>query len=59
MSLKGETCKGGKLPKERVIILLCVIILGEFEIPLSFSEKEYFSIYEQWSITSSDGIIEY
>lgn len=34
MCHKGEKCSGGKLSKERLTVLLCVNMVGEFEKPL-------------------------
>jgi len=34
MPLKNETCSGGKISKERLTVLLCSNMLGEFERPL-------------------------
>lgn len=34
MTLKGETCAGGKISKERLTVLLCVNMIGEFLPPL-------------------------
>ena len=34
MAFKNETCSGGKVSKERLTVLLCCNIIGEFERPL-------------------------
>lgn len=34
MCLKGESCSGGKMAKDRLTIMLCVNLDGEFETPL-------------------------
>ena len=34
MAFKGENCAGGKISKERLTVLLCVNMIGEFEKPL-------------------------
>ncbi|XP_008189021.1 tigger transposable element-derived protein 4-like [Acyrthosiphon pisum] len=34
MAFKNETCNGGKVSKERLTVLLCCNIIGEFERPL-------------------------
>ena len=34
LSLKGETCSGGKLSKERLSILFCCSMIGEKRDPL-------------------------
>ncbi|XP_008178777.1 tigger transposable element-derived protein 6-like [Acyrthosiphon pisum] len=34
MCLKGENCSGGKISKERVTVMLCVNMAGDFERPL-------------------------
>ena len=34
MSLKNENCSGGKLAKDRLTVMFCVNMLGEFEDPL-------------------------
>lgn len=34
MCLKGENCSGGKISKERITVMLCVNMEGDFETPL-------------------------
>jgi len=34
LCLKNEICRGGKTAKDRLTVLLCVNMIGEFETPL-------------------------
>jgi len=34
LTLKGETCSGGKMSKERLTVYLCANMKGEFEVPM-------------------------
>jgi hypothetical protein len=34
LNLKNEICRGGKKAKDRLTVLLCVNMIGEFETPL-------------------------
>lgn len=34
LRLKNETCRGGKIAKDRLTVLLCVNVIREFETPL-------------------------
>jgi len=40
MSLKGETCHGGKISKEGLTVLLCTNSVGEFEKPVIIGKAE-------------------
>jgi len=40
MEFKNEICTGGKISKERLTVLLCSNILGEFERPLIIDKSK-------------------
>lgn len=40
MSLKNEKCHGGKISKERLTVLLCTNMVGEFEQPLVIGKSQ-------------------
>jgi hypothetical protein len=40
MAFKNEICTGGKISKERLTVLLCSNMLGEFERPLVISKAK-------------------
>lgn len=40
MNLKNEICQGGKISKERLTVLLCTNMLGEFEQPLVIGKAQ-------------------
>jgi len=40
LALKGETCSSGKQSKERLTVLLCVNMLGDFETPFIIGKSK-------------------
>jgi len=50
MAFKNETCSGGKVSKERLIVQLCCNMIGEFECPLVIGKAKRLRAFKKLDV---------